>query len=308
MNISQFLRTRFTTILLAFVVLGFIVPGVEHIPAQVMILFLAILIFVSAFQISLGEVKAISPWHPAVFYLLRYPVLAVLLWLIVQGVYPALATAVLLLSLAPAGVASPGVTSIYNGNVSLSILIVVISAFLAPFLIPVVLQLLVARHIDLDILSIFRTLLISVFVPLIAHLPLRRRPAAQWLRKNDSLFVVPAIGILVMLVISKQKSFIIAHAVEAAAFFAVAIVIFLLYYTFGWLLFPGTTRRDRVSYALGSGVNNTAIVIVLAYLYFSPEVSTFLITSELAWVGSMVIFKRFLDSRISRQTEPSGSA
>ena len=37
-----------------------------------------------------------------------------------------------------------------------------------------------------------------------------------------------------------------------------------------------------------------AIVIVLAYLYFSAEVSTFLVTSELAWVSSMVLFKYLL--------------
>jgi bile acid:Na+ symporter, BASS family len=297
-NIAHFLRRRFVTILLSCVALGFVVPGVELVPASAMIFFLAVLIFVSSFQISMEEVRSISPWHPGIFYVLRYPVLAILMWLLTNSVYPALATAVLLLSLAPAGVASPGVASIYNGNVSLSILIVVISAFLAPFLIPLVLQLFVARHIELDILSIFRTLLISVFIPLVAHIPLRRRPIAGWLRKNDSLFVVPAIGILVMLVISKQKTFIIEHALEAGVFVAVTIVLFLLYYAFGWMLFPRSSQRDRVSYALGSGVNNTAIVIVLAYLYFSPEVSTFLVTSELAWVASMVIFKRFLDRQV----------
>jgi BASS family bile acid:Na+ symporter len=234
-------------------------------------------------------------------------VLAVLLWFITNAIYPPLATAVLLLSLAPAGVASPGVSSIYNGNVSLSILIVVISSFLAPFLIPLVLQILVARHIELDILSIFRTLVISVFVPLIAHIPLRKYPVAGWLRKNDSLFVVPTIGILVMLVIGQQKAFILGHALEATIFVAVAIAIFLLYYAFGWMLFPRSPGRDRVSYALGSGVNNTAIVIVLASLYFSAEVSTFLVTSELAWVTSMVIFKRVLDKRNPVNVEPAGS-
>jgi len=306
-TISTFLRNRFNTVLLIFVLLGFLVPGIEHFPASVLIVFLGILIFVSAFQISLGEVRAISPWHSTIFYVIRYPVLAVLLWFITNAIYPPLATAVLLLSLAPAGVASPGVSSIYNGNVSLSILIVVISSFLAPFLIPLVLQILVARHIELDILSIFRTLVISVFVPLIAHIPLRKYPVAGWLRKNDSLFVVPTIGILVMLVIGQQKAFILGHALEATIFVAVAIAIFLLYYAFGWMLFPRSPGRDRVSYALGSGVNNTAIVIVLASLYFSAEVSTFLVTSELAWVTSMVIFKRVLDKRNPVNVEPAGS-
>jgi hypothetical protein len=60
-TISTFLRNRFNTVLLIFVLLGFLVPGIEHFPASVLIVFLGILIFVSAFQISLGEVRAISP-------------------------------------------------------------------------------------------------------------------------------------------------------------------------------------------------------------------------------------------------------
>ncbi len=298
MKVARFLRTNFIAVLLASVTLGFVLPGLEHVPATFMIVFLATLIFVSSFQISLSEVRLISPWNPAIFYILRFPVLAILLWTITNAIYPPLATAVLLLSLAPSGVASPGVSSIYRGNVSLSILAVVLSSFLAPFLIPAVLQLFVARQVDLDVLSIFRTLVISVFIPLVAHVPFRKRPVAGWLRKNDALFVVPAIALLVMLVIAKQKPFILENALESALFVAVTIVLYLLYYAFGWLLFPGSEQRNRVSYALGSGVNNTAIVIVLAYLYFSPEISTFLVSAELAWVASMVIFKRFLDQRV----------
>jgi hypothetical protein len=48
-------------------------------------------------------------------------------------------------------------------------------------------------------------------------------------------------------------------------------------------------------------VNNTALGIVLGFLYFPPEVSIFLVTSELAWVFGMIIFKGYL-SRYLRKT------
>jgi predicted Na+-dependent transporter len=297
MKTARFLRERFVIVLFTAVALGFTVPGLDRAPSSFLIFCLAVLIFVSAFQISLTEIRRIEPRHPVIFYLLRYPALAVALWAITSTLHPPLATAVLLLSLAPAGVASPGVASIYRGNISLSILIVVMSAFLAPFLIPLVLQLFVARNVELQIGSIFQTLLVSVFLPLIAHIPLRRRPIAHWLRENDSLLVVPAIGILVMMVIAMQKAFILENALTATVFVAVSVILYLLYYLFGWLIFPHAPLRNRVSYALGSGVNNTAIVIVLATLYFSAEVTTFLVSAELAWVMSIVIFKRFLKNR-----------
>lgn len=296
MSAAQFLRVRFVSVLLAFVALGFLVPGVELVPAPVMMLFLATMIFVSSFQISLEEVRRISPWNSVIFYVLRYPVLAGLLWALTNQLYPSLAMAVMLLTLAPAGVASPGVSSMYCGNVSLSVMIVVISAFLAPFLIPVVLQVFVARQVDLDVWSVFRTLMVSVFFPMVIHVPLRRHRIAGWLRTNDSLFVVPSVGILVMIVVSKQKTFILEHAGESAGFIAISVGLFLLYYLFGWFLFVRASERDRVSYALGSGVNNTGIVIVLAYLYFPPLVSTFIITAEFAWVAGMVVFRRYLAS------------
>lgn len=297
MRIAGMLREHFVIALFTAVALGFIVPGLERVPPWFLIFCLAVLIFVSAFQISLVEIRRIEPRHPLVFYVLRYPVLAVGLWAVANGVYPPIATGVLLLSLAPAGVASPGVVSIFRGNISLSILIVVISAFLAPFLIPLVLQLVVARTVELQIGAIFQTLLVSVFAPLVLHMPLRRSPLARLLRENDSLLVVPAIGILVMMVIAMQKSFILDNPFTAATFVAVSIVLYLLYYLFGWLVFRGAPLENRVGYALGSGVNNIAIVIVLATLYFSPEVTTFLVSAELAWVTSMVIFKRFLKNR-----------
>ena len=296
-SLTNLFRNHFAPILVAFVVLGFAVPGVELLPAETMIFFLAMLIFVSSFQITHAEVRQIKLAPPLLFYVVRYPLLAVLLWALTGSVYPSLATAVLLLTLAPAGVASPGVTSIYDGNVSMSILFVVLSSFLAPFLITAVLQVLVARQIHLDILSIFKTLLVSVLIPLLLHMPLRRTRLAGVLRAHDSLFVVPAIGILVMLVVSKQKAFIMAHAVEAVVYVIVAILLFLLYYALGWVLFFRAPGKNRIAFALSSGVNNTAIVIVVAFLYFSAEVSTFLVTTELAWVASMLMFRRFLAMR-----------
>lgn len=294
MRFGEVLQKRFVIFLFSAVALGFVVPGLESTPPPVIVFFLALLIFVSAFRITLGEVRSISPRQPVIFYLLRYPLLAVVLWGVAQLFFPAVATGVLLLTLAPAGVASPGVTGMYRGNVSLSIVIVVISSFLAPFLIPLQLQLFVARHVEVQTFAIFQTLLVCVFIPIVLHIPLRTYRIAEKIRANDSVVVVPTIATLVMLVIAGQKAFIRAHAVEALGFIAITIVLFFGYYAFGWWVFPANPRRERITFALGSGVNNTAIVIVLSYLYFSHEVSTFLVTSELAWVGSMATFKYVL--------------
>ena len=103
--------------------------------------------------------------------------------------------------------------------------------------------------------------------------------------------------LLVMLLIGRQKPYIVSHSMNALVFVLINNLLYLVYYAFGWLYSVGTAWRDRVSYTLGSGVNNTAIVIVLAYLYFPPSVSVFLVTSEIAWVTGMVLFKAFIQRR-----------
>lgn len=301
MVITRFLRERFTPLLLLFLVLGFVVPERVLPPSSLMLPALALMIFVSAFRIAAERIREVSASRVLLYFVVRYAVLPGLLWIATSRVDPLLGVAVLLLSLAPTGAASPGVTSLYGGNVGLTIIILVITSMSAPFLIPLGIQLTVAREIDVDAMQVFTSLLLTIMVPLALHLPVRRaHSVAEWIRDNDSLFVVPTIGVLVMMVIARQRGAILADPAFVAVYFAVATVLFAMYFLLGWVLSIGSPIGDRTSYALASGVNNTAMGIVVAYLYFPPEVSVFFVAAELAWVLGMIVFKFFLDRRITR--------
>lgn len=293
------MRERFVPLLLLFVLLGFLVPPRYVLPPTLMLPALALMVFISAFRIQPTRFQSFSVSRLVLYYLIRYFGLPALLWSVLEPIDPILAIAALLFTLAPAGAASPGVASLYGGNVALSIVLLVITSLSAPFLIPLGIKLTVARSVGVDVMQVFRSLLITIAAPLALHLPLRRvPPVATWLRENDSLFVVPTIGILVVTVIARQKSVILATPEIGALYLATAVVLFALFFVVGWTLSRGIEIGDRASYALASGVNNTAMGIVVAYLYFPPEVSIFFVAAEPAWVFGMILFKLFLDRRL----------
>ena len=299
--IARFLQNNFIYALLISLLLGFLIPGLEKIPSQTLLFFLGGMIFVSSFQITISEIRKINPVQVGGFYLGRYILLPFLLWFIAMQINVSLAIGVLLLSLVPAGVASPGVSNIYKGNISLSILIVIASSLLAPFVIPVLLELAISQQVELDTAGIFKTLLFTVFLPLLLHYPFRKFAKFKlWIRQNDSLFIVPFIGILIILVISKQKGYIVENLMTVGGYVLATFIVFGVYYLFGWFASLKGIIMNKISYALASGVNNTALGIVLGFLYFPPEVSIFLVTSELAWVFGMIIFKGYLNRYLKK--------
>lgn len=299
MLVTRLLRAGFTPLLLLFVILGFVVPGRLLPPSTIMLPALALMVFVSAFRIAAERFREISKTRTAVYFFSRYILLPLVLWIVLSRFDPLLAIAVLLLTLAPAGAASPGVTALYGGNVALTIVLLVITSISAPFLIPLGIRITVAKTIDVDVMQVFRSLFLTIMIPLAVHLPVRRaKPVAAWIRENDSLFVVPTIGLLVVMVITGQKAVILQDPALVALYLLVSALLFAVYFFTGWGISIGMALDSRTSYALASGVNNTAMGIVIAYLYFPPEVSIFFVAAELAWVFGMIFFKFFLDRRV----------
>jgi BASS family bile acid:Na+ symporter len=298
-RLTRFVRASFVPLLGVFVVLGFVVPRRALLPTEFMLPALAAMVFVSSFRIAATGLRGIAFARIGVFCAARYVVLPPVLWWISSRIDPVFGLAVLLLTLAPAGTASPGVAAMYGGNVALSITLLVVSSLAAPFLIPAMLQVTIARSIEIDLWGVFRSLLYTILIPIILHVPVRRaRRVARWIRENDSLFVVPLIGVLIVTVIGHQRDIVLRDPVGSMLFVVASFVLFALYFVVGWSINRGVAIGDRASYALASGVNNTAMGLVLAYLYFPAEVAVFFVAAELAWVLGMVVFKLFLDRTV----------
>ncbi|HKJ66885.1 MAG TPA: hypothetical protein VKA68_02925 [bacterium] len=298
--VGKFIEKYFIVFLLIALALGLYLPLFDKIPSQVLLVLLGTVIFFSSFQITLSEIRAIRPSIVFIFYAARFLILPAALYLFAMYLLPAYAAGIFLLALIPAGTASPGIAHIHRGNISLSLLIVIVSSLLAPLVLPFVLAVFTGRSVPIDVGELFLTLSVTIFLPVVLHLLFRRNRALLLrIREINSPVVVLLVCAMIMVIIGKQRSYIFEHLQVVPEYLFISLATFLLFYVFGW---AGSFRSDlsnRISFAIGSGVNNTALGIVISFLYFPTQVSTFLVISEIPWIIGIMLFQGYLNRQYS---------
>jgi len=303
--IARIFEDHFLIILAGSVVLGLYLPWIDGAPSVLLLILLGATIFFSSFQIQVREIRSLA-WGPVIrFYLLRFIALPVVLWVVASRGLEMFAPGIFLLALMPSGAASPGIAHIYKGNISLSLVLVVLSSLLAPIVVPPLLTWFTGKTVSLDIVGLFTTLSLTIFLPVVFHLIFRRSQKLMTaFRRVTSPAVVSLVALMIMIIIAKQREYILDHLDTLPGFLGVSLGVFLVFYLFGWFSSRSGHHKNRVSYALASGVNNTALGIVISFLYFPAPVSTFLVISELPWIFAMMGFRMYLARR--KPSEQSG--
>ena len=293
-SMKKFIERNFNLVLFLSLIVGMTVPGIEHIPNFVVSVLLGIIVFFLCSKISLSEIKAISIGEVSAFYVARFIALPIGMFYLANLMVPQYAVGVLLLALMPAGISTPVFVSTQKGNVSLAFLLMLASSLLAPVVVPMVFAF---SHTDTDteieLLGIFYTLTSVILVPFAAYFALNAvRPQVKpFIERNNAFVSVVFLGIIVAVVISKQREEFLSSYNAFAVVVAILSLMFLLFYVFGWL-FTGRRgkRSDKVCYAFSSGANNTAVGINLALIYFSADTVFFMVLSELTWVLAIPLF------------------
>lgn len=293
--LSKIFEDNFLVILAGSVVLGLYLPWINSVPSFALLIFLGITIFFSSFQIRVQEIRGLAFMPVVRFYVLRFLILPIVLFLVATKGLSTFASGIFLLALMPAGAASPGIAHIYKGNISLSLVLVVVSSLLAPFMIPPVLAWFTGKTVALNVWNLFGTLSLTIFLPVGLHLPFRRsQKLVSGFRKFTSPAVVLSVAVMIMIIMAKQREYIWSHLHLLPQLLAISLGVFIVFYLFGWFSSSRSNVKNRISYALASGVNNTALGIVISYIYFPSAVSTFLVVSELPWIFVMMIFRMTL--------------
>lgn len=298
--VGKFIEKYFIVLLLIALLLGLYLPLFDKIPSQVLLVLLGVVIFFSSFQITLSEIRAIQPGTVFIFYVARFLILPSALYFTTSYLLPYYATGIFLLALMPAGTASPGIAHIYRGNISLSLLIVIVSSLLAPFVLPFALAAFTGKAVPIDAGELFVTLSVTIFLPVIIHLLFRRnRALLQWIREINSPVVILLVCAMIMIILAKQRAYLVEHLQVVPEYLFISLSAFLLFYLFGWIASIRGGQSKRISFTIGSGVNNTALGIVISFLYFPSQVSTFLVISEIPWILGIMLFKGYLNSQYS---------
>ncbi len=125
--------------------------------------------FLSYLSIDLADVWKALQGHIReilTFTALKLAVLPVVLYGVFYGVAPDYALAALLLTGVSTGVVSPMISNMVKGNSSLVLVVVVITSALAPFTLPALIKIVIAKDAAISFLAMFQMLAMVIFVPI----------------------------------------------------------------------------------------------------------------------------------------------
>ncbi|MBX2807661.1 MAG: hypothetical protein KTR20_03430 [Cellvibrionaceae bacterium] len=289
-TLSHYLKQHFSLVLIAALLAGLSLPHIEHISPAILLALLGSTIFFSCFQIKMVDLSTLC-WPTCItFYGLRFILLPIVLYLSLSPWMPLIATGLLLYALMPTGVSAPGITHICGGNLALSLAMLTVSSLLAPFVIPSVTGLFVGQSIAIDTWGLFSTLLMTLFIPLLLHIPLRTlTPLTNTINRYSTLIISALIVGQIIAVVGGYRTSIMASLSTVPLYFLAAMALFAVFYGLGWWFSPHAARANRIALAVASGCNNSIMGIVLASLYLAPSAGIFLLSAQLCWVLIMAV-------------------
>ena len=295
--VKNFVEGHFNLVLSLSVVLGLVLPGLEYLPKSSALAFISAAIFFSCSRVSVDELRGIRLRPAIIFYLIRFVVLPAVIYAVAVYVVPAYAMGVFLVALAPVGASSTAVAGITRGNSSLALSSTVITNALAPFVMPILIFYCGGDAVNIDIWPLSRTLGLGILLPAFLYFGVVRRflPVKDWVRGNAQFGATICIAAMMAAVTALEKDYILHNPVQVLVQALVGGVLFAVLYGAAWGYALRMSARDRRTYMVCSGVNNTGISTGLALLYFSPATILFSIVAEVPWTLGIVLFKKYAD-------------
>lgn len=290
---------NFNAVLAFSVVAGMVVPGLEMLPKASAIAFISVAIFFSCPYVSMAEIRSINIKQASVFFVARFLVLPIFLYLIALWLVPDYAVGALLIALMPVGASTTTVAALIRANSAFCLSATVLTNIFAPFLIFAYLYFLVGDHAQINVLSVLISAMLGIFVPVgFYFLGVRHFSHAKaWVKDNSKLYATLFIGFMIAYVVALEKSYILSNLDSVLWMSIVGLILFAALYGFAYAFGLRMDWRMQKTYMLCSGVNNTGLASGLAVLYFSSETVLFTIIAEVPWILCLMIFKLYVDWR-----------
>lgn len=292
-NFRHFVESHFGVCLMLALVCGLFLPGADFIPKEAIPTMMAVIIFFAVSKIRRDDVASLKLGDAVLFYVMRFLVLPIVIYFAADIILPDYKYVLLLLLLLPTGATLPAVTAVMKGNPALSIGFLVLSSLCVPFVLPAIFGYFSATTLEIDQVSLFKTLAYIIFLPIIIYMAVFKwgRGAVAPIRENASFVSIFTICFVALTIVSSQRSVILQDVSVLLESVAVGMFSYGSLYIGGWFLYKNKPYRDRLSYALSSGNNNIVIGISLAFLYLPERDIITFVSWELAWLSALSLFQ-----------------
>jgi BASS family bile acid:Na+ symporter len=290
----QFISRYFGMLLLISCLIGLVVPSVGSGTSLIVIVSLAFIIFCSFFQVNFSSSALATDITISLkFWLARYVIIPVIAYFSLKWISEFYAMVLLLSFILPAAVSSPAFATIFGGKPELSLKILMYSSFLAVITIPILMRTLGGSAIQVSAGQLLLTLVYTIVVPFVIHLPLRHINAVKEIvGRYNALFTLLALSAIFIVVTARNKPAIIANPEKVGLFALIALVIYAIMYMMGYYLFPKQHKAVRRTFSISSGANNIGLGVTITALFFPGEMNIFFIVSQLIWVLMLIPLRK----------------
>ena len=235
---------------------------------------LGVVMFGMGLTLNLQDFRIVfsRPRDVVIGCLAQFTVMPLLAWLLSRafGLDEALALGVVLVGCCPGGTASNVITYLARGDLALSVGMTGVSTLLAPLLTPLLTWALAGKSVDVDVLSMFMSILWVVIVPIVVGLTVK----SLWPRLTDRItgylpaFSSLAIAFIVAIVIA-------ANAAKLLAGGLIIVLVVVLHnvcglalgYLIGRLLRLSEPKKRAISIEVG--MQNSGLASSLATIHFA---------------------------------------
>ena len=274
-KLCHFISEYMGLLVLATAVLALVVPGLfSSIKPAVVNPLLGVIMFGMGMSLRLEDFKIVfsRPKDVIIGCLAQFTIMPLLAWGLSQAFQldEALALGVVLVGCCPGGTASNVITYLAKGDLALSVGMTGVSTLLAPFLTPLLTWMLAGKSVDVDVLSMFLSILWVVILPIVVGLfvkwlwPKFTEKATDYLPAFSSI----AIALIVAIVISANAEKLLAGGL------LIVIVVVLhnvcglgLGYLIGRMLRLSEPKMRAISIEVG--MQNSGLASSLATIHFA---------------------------------------
>ena len=255
-------------------IFAFYESGVIFLLKYVKIL-LTIIMFSMGMTLSLDDFRKIIIKPKNVIYgiILQYTIMPLLAFFLVTifKLPKQVALGIILLGSCPGGTSSNVMVYLSRGDLALSVSMTIISTIIAPIMTPLLTLILAGSWIEINVISLFISILQIVFIPIILGIICNSifRKNVKKFHALPSLISIIAIILIIMAVISANASNMFSIGIVT---FIIVILHNILGYTFGYLL--GLSLKiefpQRKALSIEVGMQNSGLATTLAIAHFGP--------------------------------------
>ena len=274
-KLCHYISEYMGALVLGAALLALLFPGVlQQVPTKVINYLLGVVMFGMGLTLNLQDFKVVfsHPKDVIIGCLAQFTVMPLLAWGLARAfsLDEALALGVVLVGCCPGGTASNVITYLAKGDLALSVGMTGVSTLLAPFLTPLLTWALAGKSVNVDVVSMFLSILWVVILPIVVGLTIKSLWPKFTEKAVDYLpaFSSVAIALIVAIIIA-------ANADKLLAGGLIIVLVVMLHnicglgigYLIGRLL--GLSEPKKRAISIEVGMQNSGLASSLATLHFA---------------------------------------